>query len=90
MVQKKTNSVDQLFGGDGIAIQNSVERRRQVLIDLDQFGVGVWSVFDHLHHSFVRSLEAYRKSIDEGTTLVLSPESEFFDYFRSSAGAGAP
>ena len=41
-------------------------------------------------YAFVRALEAYRKSIDEGTTLVLSPESEFFDYFRSSAGAGAP
>lgn len=38
-------------------------------------------------YSFVRSLEAYRKSIDEDTTLVLSPEHEFFEFFRAS---GAP
>jgi len=31
-------------------------------------------------YSFVRSLEAYRKTIGEGTTLVLSPKSEFFEY----------
>ncbi len=40
--------------------------------------------------AFVRSLRAYRTTIDEGTTLVLSPELDFFGYFRSSeAGGGA-
>jgi membrane protease subunit HflC len=34
--------------------------------------------------AFVRSLEAYRKTIGEGTTLILSPESEFFKFFGSS------
>lgn len=34
-------------------------------------------------YGFVRSLEAYRKSIDERTTLVLSPEAEFFRFFES-------
>lgn len=34
--------------------------------------------------AFVRSLQAYRATIDEDTTLVLSPEHDFFDYFRSS------
>src|SRR5262249_40431427 len=29
-------------------------------------------------YGFVRSLEAYRKAIDAGTTLVLSPDAEFF------------
>lgn len=41
--------------------------------------------------AFVRSLEAYRKTIGEGTTLVLSPESEFFQFFddsRAVQGAG--
>jgi membrane protease subunit HflC len=33
--------------------------------------------------AFVRSLEAYRKSIGAGTTLILSPDSEFFRYFGS-------
>ena len=36
-----------------------------------------------MFYSFVRSLEAYRKSIGEGTTLILSPDSEFFQYFGS-------
>ena len=40
-------------------------------------------------YAFVRSLEAYRKSIGEGTTLVLSPDQEFFEYFGAS-GANAP
>jgi membrane protease subunit HflC len=34
--------------------------------------------------AFVRSLEAYRKTIGEGTTLILSPDSEFFQFFDSS------
>ncbi len=38
--------------------------------------------------AFVRSLRAYRATIDESTTLVLSPEHEFFEYFRSSAPEG--
>jgi membrane protease subunit HflC len=33
-----------------------------------------------------RSLSAYEKSIGEGTTLVVSPQSEFFQYLRSIDG----
>jgi modulator of FtsH protease HflC len=33
-------------------------------------------------YSFVRSLEAYRKAIDGKTTLVLSPDTEFFKYLE--------
>jgi membrane protease subunit HflC len=40
-------------------------------------------------YGFVRSLEAYRKSINEGTTLVLSPRSEFFQFLESASGHGA-
>jgi membrane protease subunit HflC len=32
--------------------------------------------------AFTRSLEAYRKTIDGKTTLVLSPDTEFFKYFE--------
>jgi membrane protease subunit HflC len=40
-------------------------------------------------YAFVRSLEAYRKTIDAGTTLVLSPNSEFFRYLdRPSSDSG--
>ena len=35
-------------------------------------------------YAFVRSLEAYRKAIGEGTTLVLSPDSEFFRFLRGT------
>ena len=32
-------------------------------------------------YAFMRSLEAYEKTIGEHTTLVLSPKSEFFRFF---------
>ncbi len=38
---------------------------------------------DKEFYSFTRSLEAYRKSLKgNDTTLLLSPDSEFFDYFK--------
>jgi modulator of FtsH protease HflC len=33
-------------------------------------------------YQLVRTLEAYRKSINDGTTVVLSPNSEFFRYLK--------
>ena len=39
---------------------------------------------DPKFYGFVRSLEAYKQSIKEGTRLVISPESEFFRYFGKS------
>jgi membrane protease subunit HflC len=41
---------------------------------------------DPQFYSFYRSLQAYRQAIGEGTTLVLTPESEFFRYFRDMNG----
>jgi membrane protease subunit HflC len=38
-------------------------------------------------YDFLRSLEAYRKSLDEQTTLVLSPEDPFLKYFFGSGTA---
>ncbi len=35
-------------------------------------------------YAFTRSLEAYRKSIDANTKLVISPDSEFFNFFEQS------
>jgi len=32
-------------------------------------------------YSFVRTLEAYGKSLGKGTTIVLPGDSEFFQYF---------
>ena len=33
--------------------------------------------------AFMRSMEAYRNSLVEGTTMLLSPDSEFFKFFGS-------
>ena len=41
---------------------------------------------DPSFYEFVRTLESYRKSIDEGTTLVLSPGSEFYQFLESVSG----
>jgi membrane protease subunit HflC len=38
-------------------------------------------------YAFVRSLEAYRNTIGEGTTLILSPDSEFFEYLGRSGSS---
>ncbi|HAI29235.1 MULTISPECIES: protease modulator HflC [Thalassospira] len=36
---------------------------------------------------FYRSLEAYKIALDNGSTMVLSPDSEFFQYFNKSGPA---
>jgi membrane protease subunit HflC len=41
-------------------------------------------------YAFLRSMEAYRKTIGKGTTLVLSPDSEFFRYLDGPVSAAAP
>lgn len=41
---------------------------------------------DPQFYAFMRSLQAYRASIKEGSTLVLSPDSEFFHFFEHSSG----
>jgi membrane protease subunit HflC len=38
-------------------------------------------------YAFYRSLQAYQRSLSDGsTTMVLSPDSEFFRYFRDLRG----
>ncbi len=39
---------------------------------------------DPKFYAFTRSLEAYRTSINDGTRLVISPDSEFFHFFQQS------
>lgn len=38
--------------------------------------------------AFYRSMEAYGEALGEGTTMVLSPDSEFFRYFLDQRGTG--
>jgi modulator of FtsH protease HflC len=42
---------------------------------------------DPAFYDFWRSLEAQRKALAEGTTLVLSPDGDFFRFFRDMTGA---
>jgi len=45
---------------------------------------------DPAFFEFYRSMAAYASALDsQGTTMVLSPDSEFFRYFRDSAGVPA-
>ena len=37
-------------------------------------------------YEFVRTLEAYRKTLGDGTTLILSPDSEFFRLLKEADG----
>ena len=57
-------------------------QRNKVLADA--FGQDV-EFFD-----FYRSMEAYGEALGEGTTMVLSPDSEFFRYFGSTPGKDIP
>jgi membrane protease subunit HflC len=41
---------------------------------------------DSAFYAFVRSLEAYRKTIGGRTTIVLSPDTEFFRFLEDSGG----
>ncbi len=44
---------------------------------------------DPKFYDFYRSMDAYQQSLGSAnTTLVLSPNSEFFDFFRNSNGSG--
>lgn len=38
--------------------------------------------------SFYRSMQAYERSIQPGTTIVMTPQGDFFRYFDSQRGAG--
>ncbi len=38
---------------------------------------------DSEFYSFVKTLDTYRKTVDSNTTIVFSPESEYFEYFNA-------
>lgn len=40
--------------------------------------------------AFYRSMQAYREVLSQGTTMVLSPESDFFRFFNDRGGLGRP
>lgn len=66
------------------------EAYRNAEIIRGQADAEVARIFAEVHgkdpefYAFYRSLEAYKKSVGEGTRLVISPTSEFFRYFNQA------
>lgn len=66
----------------------TAEARKQAEITRGQGDAQAVKIFadaygrDSEFYQLVRTLEAYRNSITEGTTLILSPNSEFFRYLK--------
>ena len=53
----------------------------------DKIATEIWNKatgVDPEFYSFYRSLEAYRNSFDEETSVVIAPQGEFFDYFSKT------
>ena len=68
------------------------EKQAQIIRgDGDSKAIKIWNDaanIDTEFYAFYRSLEAYKKSMNNETSLVISPESEFFDYFGKSLNIG--
>ncbi|MDG2318708.1 MAG: protease modulator HflC [Rhodospirillaceae bacterium] len=69
------------------------EAERQAQISLGQGEAESRTILNAAHgqdaefYGFLRSMEAYRASLGEGTTMVLSPDSEFFRFFGDLPGS---
>lgn len=53
----------------------------------DKIATEIWNKatgVDPEFYAFYRSLEAYRNSFDEETSVVIAPQGEFFDYFSKT------
>jgi modulator of FtsH protease HflC len=63
------------------------DARREAQIQLGQGEAESRQILNEVHgkdpefYAFMRSMEAYRGSLNEGTTMILNPESEFFRFF---------
>lgn len=63
------------------------DARREAQIQLGQGEAESRQILNDVHgkdpefYAFMRSMEAYRGSLNEGTTMILNPESEFFRFF---------
>lgn len=70
-----------------ITVATAEKEAQQIKGEGDKKATGIWNKaigVDPEFYAFYRSLEAYRNSFDEETSLVLAPEGEFFNYFGKS------
>ena len=70
-----------------ITVATAEKEAQQIKGEGDKKATEIWNKATGVYpefYAFYRSLEAYRKSFDEETSLVLAPEGEFFSYFGKS------
>ena len=70
-----------------ITVATNEKEAQQIKGEGDKKATEIWNKatgVDPEFYAFYRSLEAYRNSFDEETSLVLAPEGEFFSYFGKS------
>ena len=70
-----------------ITVANAEKMAQKIKGEGDKIATEVWNKatsVDPEFYAFYRSLEAYKKSFNDKTSLVLSPEGEFFNYFGKS------
>jgi len=69
------------------------EAERQAQISIGEGEAESRSILNAAHgqdpefYAFLRSMEAYRESLGDSTTMVLSPDSEFFRFFSDLPGS---
>ena len=74
------------FGAKAPATQAEKEAQ-QIKGEGDKIATEIWNKatsVDPEFYAFYRTLEAYRNSFDEETSVVIAPEGEFFNYFGKS------
>lgn len=70
-----------------ITVATAEKEAQRIKGEGDKKATEIWNKatgVDPEFYAFYRSLEAYRNSFDEETSLVLAPEGEFFNYFGKS------
>ncbi len=87
--QQKAQNIRATADKEAAIIVAEAEKQSQILRgEGDKESVAIWSKIvgqDVDFYEFYRSLEAYRKSLgDNETSLVLSPDSQFFKYFNTT------
>lgn len=67
-----------------ITVADAEKEAQKIKGEGDKTATMIWTKAaqtDPEFYAFYRSLEAYRNSFDEDTSMVLAPEGEFFNYF---------
>lgn len=87
--QQKAQNIRATADKEAAIIVAEAEKQSQILRgEGDKEAVAIWNKIvgqDVDFYEFYRSLEAYRKSLgDNETSLVLSPDSQFFKYFNTT------